>query len=91
MTNVNSPTLPRRTLASRLAGVLTLVIALSVMGALYAAMAPGTRAAQSPYSPKQIAAVACAGVNRPMVDRMSRYTKATRPPMTCRPWNPVAR
>jgi ubiquinol-cytochrome c reductase cytochrome c subunit len=57
VTNVISPTLPaRRTLASRLAGLLTIAIALSVMGALYAAMAPGTKAAGAVYSPTQIAA-----------------------------------
>ena len=57
MTNVTSPTLPpRRTLASRFAGLLTLAIALSLMGALYAAMAPGTKAASELYSAKQIAA-----------------------------------
>ena len=56
MTNVNSlPLQPRRTLASRLAGLLTLVIALSVMGALYAAMAPGTKAAGPVYTATQIA------------------------------------
>ena len=57
MTNSTSPSLPaRRPLASRLSGLLTLVVALSVMGGLYAAMAPGTKAASSPYSPQQIAA-----------------------------------
>ena len=36
-----------------------------------------------------MAAVAWAGVNRPIVERTSKKMKATRPPITCRPWKPV--
>jgi ubiquinol-cytochrome c reductase cytochrome c subunit len=57
VTNVTSPSLPaRRTARSRLAGAFTLVIALTVLGGLYAALAPSTHAASQVYSPQQIAA-----------------------------------
>jgi ubiquinol-cytochrome c reductase cytochrome c subunit len=57
VTNVTSPSLPaRRTARSRLAGAFTLVIALTMLGGLYAALAPSTRAAGPIYSPQQIAA-----------------------------------
>ncbi len=57
MINVTSQTLPaRRSARSRLAGVLTLVIALTLLGGLYAALAPSTKAAVGPYSATQISA-----------------------------------
>ncbi|MDX6222194.1 MAG: ubiquinol-cytochrome c reductase cytochrome c subunit [Frankiales bacterium] len=57
MTSVTSSPAPaRRSARSRLAGVLTLAIALTMLGGLYAALAPSTRAAGLPYTPQQIAA-----------------------------------
>jgi ubiquinol-cytochrome c reductase cytochrome c subunit len=57
VTSVNSTAQPaRRTATSRLAGVLTLAIALSLLGALYAALAPSGHAAAPVYTPQQISA-----------------------------------
>jgi ubiquinol-cytochrome c reductase cytochrome c subunit len=56
VTTVTSSHPVRRTLASRMAGLLTLAIALTLVGGLYAAFAPSGRADAGPYSPQQIAA-----------------------------------
>lgn len=56
MTHVSSFAPARRSLRSRMAGVLMLGIALTLLGSLYAAMAPSTRAAEAPYTPQQISA-----------------------------------
>lgn len=56
VTSVTSSHPARRPLASRMAGLLTLAIALTLIGGLYAALAPSGRAATPVYSPQQIAA-----------------------------------
>jgi ubiquinol-cytochrome c reductase cytochrome c subunit len=56
VTTVTSSHPARRPLASRMAGLLTLAIALTVLGGLYAALAPSGRAAAPIYSAQQIAA-----------------------------------
>ncbi len=56
MTSVTSSHPARRPFASRMAGLLTLAIALTLLGGLYAAFAPSGRADTPVYSAQQIAA-----------------------------------